>query len=302
MDTGFRVLLSKNKEDLDTTFKNYYSSWRLTNKESSEPFFPVYKTFKDSHLADLDAGALRLYIYMGFSSNNSNGDSWHSIQTIADFFNVQPRTVNGWVKDLVGRGLIRRAKSGHMTNTTYLLPYSTTFRIIEPFNTFKDDSQDLIDHLISNVVEAKEVFGDIVGVYHLFQWGVLKGKPTHTKHIQCILIITKNSHQVITGHYYRLRKSETYGVGNLHIDECFKFDSPFIYNNNRIIGLALEHTPILNEYKSMAGLKSLVNDLSTTTYSDFINYPDIKYGELSTVLPLDDINNSSEEESSADSS
>lgn len=288
MSTGFRVFPNEDS-DLDTTIKDYYSAWRATNQKSSEPFFPIFKSFKESYLAKLDGGALRLYIYLGFSSNNTKGDSWHSIQKIADFFGVQTRTVDGWIKTLVDHGLIYRTKSGHITNTTYLLPYSTTFRYVKPSVIFKDDSQGLIDHLVSKVVASKKIFGDIMGIYHLFQWGANKGKPIHTKNTQWILIITDSAHHVVTGHCYPLQKSEVYGVSKLYISDCFKFDSPYMYNGNPIVGLALSHTPRLKSESSIPDMKKLINDLSTATNSDFVNYPDIMYGEISDVLITADV-------------
>lgn len=77
-------------------------------------------------LKDLDEGALRLYLYFGFVADNDFGHSWHSIETISEYFGKQTRTIDHWIKKLVDAGLIYRAKDKKKSYTRFLIPYTDT--------------------------------------------------------------------------------------------------------------------------------------------------------------------------------
>lgn len=133
---NFRVLTQlMSADDEQVALKSYYASWRSFNKDTEEPFFALYEGFKNQHLATLESGPLRLFLYFGFHSKNQTGDSWHSISTIAEFFNTQTRTVDNWIKTLVDKGLIYRVRKGHRSHTTYIIPYSDTLIQAKPKET-----------------------------------------------------------------------------------------------------------------------------------------------------------------------
>lgn len=117
----------KGKEFYETQMndlRNEYKSWKKKMKIEGQPFFMIYKTFQNEHLADISGGALKLYMYLGFQSNNFTGESWHSVETIADYFGNDPRTVQKWFKELEDRHLIQRVQRGYKwISNTFLLPY-----------------------------------------------------------------------------------------------------------------------------------------------------------------------------------
>lgn len=101
-----------------------YALWRAENRERRLGFYPIYNTFKDSHLAEISGGALKAYIYFGIHSNNKTGECWHSVETIGEFFGVDARTVKKWVSELEERRLIIRYQKGFKrVANTFLLPY-----------------------------------------------------------------------------------------------------------------------------------------------------------------------------------
>ena len=103
-----------------------YDTWRKNQDKSQlgSKFFILFKDFED-HLRDIPPGPLKLYLYYGFNSKNETGISWHSIDTIKDYFNVSEKTINNWNSELIKRGLIERESKGNSRNkTTYLLPFS----------------------------------------------------------------------------------------------------------------------------------------------------------------------------------
>ncbi|WP_186315430.1 helix-turn-helix domain-containing protein, partial [Bacillus subtilis] len=140
------------------------------------PFLSLFNKFKDEHLATLEPGPLRLYLYFAFHANNKSGYSWHSIQTMAKFFKTQTRTIDNWIKVLVDKNLIYRERTDKLSNTTFLVPYSNTVLRHAYVNKKEYNDQELLDDLISLIKRRRNVYGEIVKVYHIFQWVMKKGK------------------------------------------------------------------------------------------------------------------------------
>lgn len=104
--------------------KNYYK-WRSYKKDVHSGFFIVYQDFKDKNiLKHISGNALKLYIFLGINSKNETGESWYTIESIANYFEKSPRTISYWISELEKIGLIKRLqleinKSSH----TFLQPY-----------------------------------------------------------------------------------------------------------------------------------------------------------------------------------
>lgn len=244
MRKGFKILPENPYENREKTIKDYYSSWREFNKgdsESKEKFAMLYKSFlNEKYLASLDGGAIKLYLFFCFNANNTNGDSWYSIAKIAEYFNVQTRTVDKWVKALVDQQLIYREQVNKRSFTTYLLPYSTSLLKAETNGTYTENNQDVIDDISNSLEKQKEILGSIVGVYHIFQWKSSKGRTKSIdNNVQWIMFITKRKNGVLIGHYYSLKNSSNYVVSVNDIDETYFFDSLYQYKNVNILGIAL---------------------------------------------------------------
>ena len=101
-----------------------HNKWKERARKAKAPFFIIYTDFKDHHLKDISGGALKLFLYLGFHVKNDTGECWHSIETIADFFGNDQRTVKKWFKELEERKLIRRIQRGYKwVANTFMLPY-----------------------------------------------------------------------------------------------------------------------------------------------------------------------------------
>lgn len=285
------------EDDTDLALKEYYSSWRKTNSENNSSFIALYSSFKEKHLADLEAGPLRLYLYFCFAANNSYGHSWHSIQKIADFFGTQTRTIDNWIKVLVEKNLIYREQKGKKSHTTYLIPYSNTLVKQKLPKKIKEDNQQVLDSLIKVIQQRKFLYGDIIKVFHIFQWGKNKSeKPVKSKNEQLLFIITKREDGILTGHQYFLKNSGHLGINTLEVGDAAIFKSPFLFNNEHVTGLALPHSIRFKDSNTDAIL-DLLEKLAYAEDWQLSEHPEVEYGEISDLLQDEEL---SDEELSSD--
>lgn len=271
--------------DENELLKNYYKSWRRTNREG---FAIIYNDFKDKHLADLGGGPLKLYLFFCFAASNEGGWSYYSVNKIAELLKTSPRSVDSWIKVLVERQLIARGRTNKRVNNTYLLPYSTTLvELSTPKNFELEDWQQIFEFHLSRVNQYPEIYGDLVGIYHLFQWEQSNKKLTKASNNQVLLFITKRKGEVLTGHYYKLRRSQRFGINKMLVDKMIRFESPLFYNEYPIIGFALSHTKKLTDISNKA-LKVLTEQLSNFLREDDDLYEHVTYEEIHEVLDQED--------------
>ncbi|GMK49135.1 hypothetical protein PghCCS26_62650 [Paenibacillus glycanilyticus] len=274
------------EDELDA-LKGYYSQWRKTNTAMRSPFFQLYRSFKDKgKLRDLDDGALKLYLYFGFVTGNDNGASWHSIDTIADYFGKQTRTIDNWIHSLTEAGLIYRTRDGNKSHTTFLIPYTDAIVSLQPTNKHSSDDQELLDDLVAKIQKLSAVYGQITDVFHIFHWGWDKRskKPSEkAEQADFLLIITKREdgeEGVMIGHRHQLRHSSENGVNQLNIDEVATFTSPFQFNGQSVKGLAVSHTYRLISKDSIGTWMDLLRDSTKFTDDHMMLHPKVQYGMI----------------------
>ena len=101
-----------------------YQNWKKYRKETTSPFFIIYKDFQEDHLKKISGGALKLFLYLGFNSNNFTGECWISAPEIASYFENDTRTVKGWFAELEKLGLLKRIQTGFKRKAnSFLQPY-----------------------------------------------------------------------------------------------------------------------------------------------------------------------------------
>lgn len=109
--------------DKNEKLLNEYLIWKQNNFNKKKGFFPIFKEFLN-YMPNISPGAISLFLYFGLNSKTHTGDSFHSIQTIADFFGKTPRTITNWIKELEDNDLIIRKQFGlNQVSITYLRPY-----------------------------------------------------------------------------------------------------------------------------------------------------------------------------------
>ncbi|REE54709.1 hypothetical protein A8990_1822 [Paenibacillus taihuensis] len=293
-----------NDGDELNALRSYYAQWRQNNSVMKSPFFALFKSFKELELLkNLDEGALRLYLYFGFVAGNENGVSWHSIQTIADYFDKQTRTIDGWIHKLVEAGLIYRTKDDKKSHTTFLIPYTNSILNLQPKRKHEADDQALIQDLVTSLKELAGVYGEIINVVHIFHWardGRSK-QPTHEqKPVNFLLFITKRTDGVLIGHRHHLRKSDKYGISQLYIDEVAVFDSPFLYKDKPVAGIAVKETYRLRSKDSIETLLGMVQDLAGMDEDVLLQHAQVEYGLISDVLVEDEEEEPEEQEAEND--
>lgn len=104
--------------------KKRYNNWKKYMLEQ-EGYFVVFNNFlEDGFLRRLSGGAVKLYIYFGIVSKNDTGESYHSVISIARYFDVSERTIITWAKELEKESLIiRKQLEIDSVSHTYLQPY-----------------------------------------------------------------------------------------------------------------------------------------------------------------------------------
>lgn len=288
MASRFRLTSAISDSDkIDYALKKYYKSWRLLNQKSKSSFTAIDNSFfTQKILRDLDPGPLRLYLFLANAASNDYGHSWHSIGSMADYFNTQTRTIDNWIKGLVDKDLIYRTQKGHKSHNTYLIPFSNTLvHHPAPKKRAKDD-QGLLDDLLAEIHDLNFIYGEVIKVHHLFQWTSRKGKSIDgTQSIQMLLVITKRSNGVLIGHLHTLRKSEKLSVSELDIEDQCIFNSPFKFNNSNIIGIALTSSPSLQAKSTIKDIIELVAELAEIEEWQLNDRDKLEYGNKEDVLP-----------------
>lgn len=283
MKKSIKILPSNPYSDKDTTIKNYYSSWRDFNKgndDSKETFAMIFTSFKENVLPDIEGGALKLYLFFAFNATNATGDSWYSIEKIAEFFKVGTRTVDKWIKILMEKELIYRDHNNYKSATTYLLPYSTTLMKAKTTGTYPDDSQNIIEDITSSLKNQDAIFGEIIGVYHIFQW--VKSRRKAKKSTQWILFITKRPNGILTGHYYELKSSQKFAISKTEFEETCFFRSNFKYNTKSLLGIALNNEVDINS-NNYAVSKGIIEQLAIIDESELHSSYFVSYEEINKI-------------------
>lgn len=289
MANRFRLTpLLSDTDKRDQALKGYYRSWKELNQKSKSSFTAIDNAFfTNKLLKDLEPGPLKLYLYFSHVARNNSGHSWHSIQTIADYFDVGTRTIDNWIKGLGDNGLIFRAPKGSKSYHTYLIPFSDTLITHPAPKKRAEDDQSLLDDLIAKIQEHEYLYGEIIQVHHLFQWTSSKENTLNRdSSIQMLLIITKRKNSVLIGHIHTLRKSDHLGVSELAIEEQSIFKSPFIFNERNVVGIALTPFPSLKKRASIRDTIDLVGELASIEEWELLDRPELEYGNKDDILPV----------------
>ncbi|SCW83945.1 Helix-turn-helix domain-containing protein [Paenibacillus tianmuensis] len=286
-------VLGTNSDGLDEleALKSHYNQWRQNNTNMKEPFFAVLRAFKDKELLkDLDEGALRLYLYLGFVSNNETGTSWHSIQTIAKYFGRQTRTIDFWIQKLSEAGLIYRTRHDKKSATTFLIPYTDSIINVQPVKKREFDDQELLNDLLESREQLAAVYGEIIKVYHVFHWGLdqKKNPDINASKTNFLFIITKREDGVLVGHRHHLRKSGAFAISQLHVDDVVIFESPFVYKDKPVSGIAVNHMNRLRQKDSIETLMNMMRDLAVADDEILLQHPTAIYGLIEEGLEVEE--------------
>lgn len=121
-----------------------YKGWKEVSL-SKFGYFPIFQPLKEtSLLRNLSGNALRLYIYLGLRTGNETGETWISIETMANYFGKSQRTISGWLKELEKVQLIERfqLKPNEVAHT-FLLPYGR--HLMSDKNNLQKNAADQLD-------------------------------------------------------------------------------------------------------------------------------------------------------------
>lgn len=118
---------NKTNKQKSQDLKNNYTHWKKNSLESSG-YFTIFSGFKDTNkLKNISGNALKLYIYLGITSNSMTGEVWHSNKTIAKYFGKSERTIRLWMQELESINLIKRFQlEFNEESHTFLQPYFNT--------------------------------------------------------------------------------------------------------------------------------------------------------------------------------
>lgn len=263
--------------DEHTLLRDQYSNWKfnMDKNNTGAKFFILYKDFED-HLKDISSGALKLYLYYGFSSKNETGESWHSIDTISSYFNVSEKTINNWNNELIERGLIYRLSRGNSLNkVTYLMPFTMNYLKLK-------------DNSILNNIHFNQIYGRQFKAFHLFQWRQGENSSFNIPYHTCILIYKKDIPRS-KDHYTAFEIDINHLYKDICIDESvlkndiYNFDSPLDYHalginlDVDVKGIAINTQYNLKRRKIIYDLVKELNDEQTDfDYYEYVNLIDLK--------------------------
>lgn len=116
--------MKENNKKYAANIKINYNNWRKDSL-SNTGYFVIFKGFKDTKkLKNISGNALKLYIYLGISSNTTTGEVWHSNEKIAKYFDRSERTIRLWMQELEELNLIKRFQLNFNEEShTFLQPY-----------------------------------------------------------------------------------------------------------------------------------------------------------------------------------
>lgn len=120
-------MLEKNKmnnKELAHSLKKNYSIWKKDSLDS-KGYFIIFNGFRDTNkLKTISGNALKLYIYLGFYSNNTTGEVWHGNKRISVYFHRSERTIRSWMQELESLNLVKRIQlEFNKESHTFLQPY-----------------------------------------------------------------------------------------------------------------------------------------------------------------------------------
>ena len=118
----FNDLSNKKKAEY---YRKNYKNWKAIKIYDKAGFFLVYNDFKNKNiLKKVSGNAIKCYLYLGISSKNDSGESWHTVERIATYFEVSTRTVSNWLAELEKYNLIKRLQFDmNEVSHTFLQPY-----------------------------------------------------------------------------------------------------------------------------------------------------------------------------------
>ncbi|MGG0657557.1 hypothetical protein [Rummeliibacillus pycnus] len=96
-------------------------------------------------------------------------------------------------------------------------------------------TEKMVDYFVKHLENAKNVYGDLVSVLHVFQWK--KAEKFEGKSRQTIAFLTKRNN-VYTHHLLHLNEKREDCIKEIEIYEPKHFISNFKWNDSTILGIA----------------------------------------------------------------
>ncbi len=117
------MIMIKDKKAIKNKIE--YEIWKKDNFNNKTGYFVIFQNLKNKDfLKSISGSALKLYIYLGLHAKNYSGECNVTINTMAEYFNKDERTISYWIRELEDLGLIERIQFKIKEPAhTYLRPY-----------------------------------------------------------------------------------------------------------------------------------------------------------------------------------
>jgi predicted transcriptional regulator len=240
--------LSKGEKSVSQLYKQNYRDWRQFRKKTNDNYF-ILPTELEKYLPNNKA--INLYLYYCFKAKNEGGDSWHSVNTIAESLGVTPKTVNTWNKTLVDLGMIARLDDNHLSKATILLPLSSYYKII-PNSSLQD---------VTKSINA-EVEGKLTAVYHLFEWRKNEANDNYDVPFNSLCFVLERKTEVDTIYKFLLVQDETINDFELKTPSSKVFEDAYRFECQKLGALLRENklTDIAHENFIVSSKYNLVSE------------------------------------------
>lgn len=186
MNFSFSGLSKKDNTELKRS--NPYNEWRLFSK-SIKRSFAIIPSDLMKYINSIQKNALNLYLYYCFHANNDTGESWHSVDTCAKYFEVSNRSINNWNERLVQLGLIFRVNTNRSSTSTFLLPISNYISYYKKVTL----EEYLERYENSNILKGFN--GKLKAIANVFQFRKENKKGYYTKQFNTWLLIFERTHK-----------------------------------------------------------------------------------------------------------
>lgn len=159
-------------EDSSKIITNQHAIWKNGELKSIKEYYMLFNSISD-YLPYMKS-ATNLYLFYCIASKNKTGESWYSIDSLANKLHVSLRTINTWNDRLRKLNLIERQQGVKKSAHTFLLPTRdyVDSEYNEPFLKGKIDMNELLNKVkkIYDALNFKKC-----NIFHLFQWRKRKG-------------------------------------------------------------------------------------------------------------------------------
>lgn len=244
--------LKLNYNNMDTE-NIIYESWKQQQKSN----YAIINNNIEEYLPLISTPAINLYIFYLIHSNNKNGTSYFSTDSISRKLKVSKKTINNWNAQLQDAGLIARKRIYNSNSITQLLPLSN-FIITANLN-YSEITEDLKNfgykkdsNLIFNINILSQTKKEGYATSYEIWKRTYQLQKTRSKVTRYIFLANSNNQNINNCNITNNSKDFLWTINNNILTIIWNTHNPKEINNNSILD-------ILNQLRTTEAQKEFQN-------------------------------------------